>query len=109
MNHRDVASRFDAGAAALWASAFVILAMILVQAGSRGNAAYAGQVADIGTLRVLTADAGSGEEVLVILNQTDEVLSVYSVVGQRSLELYQTVTMAQLFEQTGRTGPGNRR
>lgn len=91
-------SSIDGGAAALWASAFVILAMILVQAGQRGGTpAYAGNEAEVGTLRILTADAGSGEDVLIVLNQTDEVMSVYSVEGQRSVELYQTVPLAELF------------
>lgn len=101
----------DGGAAALWASAFVILAMILGHAGSRsGNTAYARDVDDVASLRILDADAGSGEDIIVILNQSDDSLSVYSVVGQRSLELYQSVPLAELFEQpAGRPGPGGRR
>ncbi len=101
----------DAGAAALWASAFVILALILVQAGGRGgNAAYARDVDDITSLRILNADAGSGEDVIVLLNQTDETLSIYSVEAQRSLELYQSTPLAELFDKpAGRQAPGQRR
>lgn len=106
----------DGGAAALWASAFVILGLILVQAGHRGgNAALAGQVAEVGALKILTTDAGSNEEVLAVLNQTDDVLMVYAVEGGRSVELYQQTPLAELFTQArgaagaAPRGPGGKR
>lgn len=104
--------QIDVGAAALWASAFVVLAMILVQAGNRGgNTALARDVDDVSSMRILNADAGSGEDVIVVLNQTDETLSIYSVEAQRSLELYQSVPLGELFEKpVGRQGaPAPRR
>ena len=103
----------DAGAAALWASAFVLAGMILVSAGRHAeNPAYAGQVAEVAGLRILTADAGSNEEVVALLNQNDETLSVYGIENQRSLELYEVVRLPELFDQSGgpqRGGTGGRR
>lgn len=101
----------DGGAAALWASAFVIGALILVQAGERRgpSEAYAGNVAELGPMRLLTADAGGNEEVLVILNGVDETISVYGVQNTRSVELFQISKVDELFVQArGGAGGGNR-
>jgi hypothetical protein len=101
-------SRHDA---ALWASAFVTAALILLQAGRLGpmQPAYAATEAEAGTVRLLTADAGGGEEILAILNSPKETISVYSVQNQRTIELYQVADLGELFAQARGEGPGGQR
>jgi hypothetical protein len=51
----------DSSAAALWASAFVIAALIIVQAGRLpGNQAHAEMATGNGAYTLVTADAGTG-------------------------------------------------
>lgn len=97
----------DGGAAVLWASAFVIGALVLVQAGRLGltEPAYAATEAEAGTVRLLTADAGGGEEILAVLNVPEETISVYSVQNQRSIEVYQVANLGDLFAQARGEGP----
>lgn len=90
----------DAAPAALWASAFLLAALVVMQAGRVGNsAAFAGNVAEVGGLRLLTADAGNGEEFIAVLNPGEEVISIYGIENGRNLELYQAASIADLFEQ----------
>lgn len=106
---RRRSSRLDSGAAALWASAFVIMALILTQAARLGGApALAGEYAEVGQFKVLTGAAGSNEEFIAVLNTTDETISVYMVENGRSLELYQAQPLRDLFIVLGR-GPAQRR
>lgn len=103
--------RLDAGGAALWASAFVILALVIVQAGRLGGAgekAYAGDVAELATLRLLTASSGDNEEFLAILNHTDETISIYGIENGRSVELFQVQSLPEMFTQA-RGAVGGRR
>lgn len=96
----DVPSRtLDTGAAALWASAFVIGAMILTQAArlGSGSAAYAGLNAEVGQLEILTAASGNNEDYIALINATDETISVYGIENGRSLELYQAVPLRELY------------
>ncbi len=82
-------TRFNSSAAALWASSFVILAMINVQAGRLpGNPAHASTVADRGAYTLMTADSGKGgdtepDEILCVLDSRDQVLLVYDVENAR--------------------------
>ena len=70
-------------AAALWASAFVILALVIVQAGRMpGNLANAATVADRGAYTLMTADSGKGgdaepDEVLLVIDSREQMLLVY--------------------------------
>ncbi|MBL8746148.1 MAG: hypothetical protein JNK58_07310 [Phycisphaerae bacterium] len=102
--------RLDPSAAALWASAFIIAAMLTVQAGRLGTPepAYAGNIAEAGQVRLLTADAGGGEEFLAVLDITRETISIYGVQNQKSIELYQVARLPELFEQA-KGAPGSRR
>lgn len=102
--------RIDRAAAMLWTSAFILAGMILMQAGKFGapEAASAGNLADAGQIRLLTADAGGGEEFLAVLNITEETISIYGVQNQRSVELYQVAKLPDLFEQA-KGGSPNRR
>ncbi len=75
----------NAAAAALWASAFVIAAMIIVQAGRLpGNAAHAGMVADRGSYTLLTGSSGRGKDtnpndVLYVIDSREQMLLVYEI------------------------------
>jgi hypothetical protein len=84
-----------AAASALLASAFVLVALIVLQAGRLGEA-RADMVSSAGGLSVLTADTGS-EESLFVLDSRKEELSVYRVVNQNSLELYRRYELPRVF------------
>lgn len=103
-------ARLDPSTAALWASAFVIGAMLTIQAGRLGapEAASAGNLAEVGQVRLLTAAAGDGEELLAVLNMTDETISIYGVENQRSFDLYQVANLPDLFEQS-KSATGSKR
>lgn len=105
-----VSGGIDAGAAALWASAFVIMALILTQASrlGQGSAAFAGEFAEVGQLKILTAPAGNDEEFIAIINSTDQTLSIYGIENARSLELYQVQPLRDLFLVLGRGGQPRR-
>ncbi len=94
--------------AALWASAFILIALILTQAASRhpGNAALAGDAANVADLAVLTASAGTDEDVLCILDQRNETLSVFGVEQGRSVQLLQVQDLRQAFTQARNTAAG---
>ncbi|MCA9305154.1 MAG: hypothetical protein R3B46_08600 [Phycisphaerales bacterium] len=98
---QDTGSRLDTGAAALWASAFVIAAMIVSQASrlGAGNPAYAGNVSEVGDLTVMTASAGDNEDVLAVLDRRDEILYIYGVEQGRDLTLFQIHRVDELFQE----------
>jgi len=89
----------DTSAALLWTSAFLIMALILTQAArlGAGSPAHAGNVASVGDLTVLTADAGDSEDVLLVLDRRTEALLVYGARDRRSIELHQTYDLSQVF------------
>ena len=72
-------------APALWASAFVIAALAIVQAGRLpGNSAHAETTSDFGDYTLLTARLGQGaadrpNESLWIIDNRDQVLMVYEL------------------------------
>ncbi len=112
MAQRDEgARRIDHGAAALWASAMVILAMIVVQAGRLGGSpALARDVDDAGAIRLLTATTGNTEDFIAIVNGRAETLGVYAIQNGRSVELLDVQRLPELFEQAARaSGAGPRR
>ena len=69
----------------LWASAFVIAALAIVQAGRLpGQAAYAETVSDFGDYTILTARTGKGpddrpNESLWVIDNREQVLIVYDM------------------------------
>ncbi len=69
----------------LWASAFVIAALAIVQAGRLpGQAAYAETVSEFGDYTVLTARTGKGpderpNEALWVIDNREQVLIVYEM------------------------------
>lgn len=75
----------------LWASAFVILALIITQAGRvvPANQAHAGLIAQSGDLTVLTADTGTDHEVVLLLDRFEGTLLVYTMKNRNTLALLQ--------------------
>lgn len=97
MNESQTKTTFAPGAS-LWASAFVIMAMIILAAGRMpGNAAYAEMVSQSGPYTAMTA-IGGNEEVLLLLDNHSEQVFVYKVVNQKSVELFQKLELKRLFQ-----------
>jgi hypothetical protein len=98
------------GAPALWASAFVLMALIVVEAGKRnaGGVALAGDATDVADLAVLTAASGTDEDILCILDQRNETLSVFGVEQGRSVQLLQVQDLRQAFVQAHGAAGGGR-
>lgn len=109
-NEATPSIKLDAPAAVLWASAFVIMAMIIVQAGrlDAGNQARASVTADVADLRLLTSRSSGDEEILTILDQSQETLSAYAVVNGRSLELFDMIYLPDAFAQASGKASGRR-
>lgn len=94
---RDESRANLAASAPLWASALVILALILVQSSRMGgNRAQAEMVSSSGGYTVMTADGGT-DEVLLILDERSEELFVYRVENQRSVDMKERISLSRLF------------
>jgi hypothetical protein len=83
--------------AALWASAFVLIALIVIQAGRLGpSEARADLVASGGELTALTVESTSDDVLLVVDNRTDALMA-YKIINQRELEHRKTYNLPRLF------------
>ncbi len=98
-------------AAALWASAFILSAMVIVQAGRLvwplGPEARAEMVTKVGDHTALTFDSGN-DEVLVILDGRGEQLYAYRIQNQNRVELLRAYTVRELFDLGRRLGAGRK-
>jgi hypothetical protein len=94
MNTHNTASQFNASAAVLWASAFIIAALVVVQAGRLpGNLAHGDMVADRSSYTLMTADSGRGgdvepDEILLIIDSREQILLVYEVEDARKRNIF---------------------
>lgn len=99
--------------AALWASAFVLGALTIVQAGAgRGAAASAQTVSNVGDLTAMTSRSTVDEDIFCILDGRAESLLVYRIDNQNKIELQQTIKLADAFAEAragGGTGTRPRR
>ncbi len=83
----------NTAAAVLWASAFVLAAMVITQAGRLPvNPAYADMGVENGGFAMVTASSGRGEdaapyELLYVLDSRDEVLLVYEIEDLRQRQI----------------------
>src|SRR5262245_26569139 len=86
------------GTALLAFSAVVLGALLLVQVARLGllPAARAEMVSEVGDFAVMTTSGGN-DEVLLVLDNRSEDLSVYRVENQSALELYQRVNLHRIF------------
>lgn len=88
--------------ASLWASAFVLLALVITQAGridGGGARAYAGNVSTSEDLTVLTASGGDRQDNVIVLDRRAERIFVYGVENVRSggVKLYESYDLKQVF------------
>jgi hypothetical protein len=92
------------GRGGLWGSAFILMALVLIQAQNlvgmqpfgNANEAEAGMVSQVGTLTVLTADAGN-DDVLVVLDGRSEEVYVYRT-DRNGIQLHQRLNIPKLFQ-----------
>src|SRR5262245_58069863 len=86
----------------LWVSAFVLLALVLMQSQpllaqlGAGHAAQGGMVSQVGPLTVMTADAGA-DDVLLVLEGRSEELYVYRA-DRNGVQLQQRLAIPKLFQ-----------
>lgn len=93
-------------AGALWASAAVIFALILVQAGRTiGAPAAMDVVSQSGQYTVLTFDGGNAD-ILVVLDGRGEELFYYQVHQQRRFEFLGRADLQEMFTTARRIGAG---
>lgn len=87
--------------AALTASALVLAALIIVQAGRLlgGDAARADLVATSGAVTMLTVEASNSNDVLLVLDGRSEELMAYKVENQANLELYKKYNVPRLMSE----------
>ena len=105
MNQQASTTQPTSRATPLWASAFVLLALVLIQAeplvaqqggllGGKGGA-QAGMVSQVGQLTVMTADSGN-DDVLLVLEGRSEELYVYRA-DRNGVQLQQRLQIPKLF------------
>lgn len=94
----------------LWCSAFILLGLVIVQAGRLGTSllgsARADVVSRVGDYSILTTAAQSSEDLAVVLDGRGEQLFVYRIVNQKQLELIRKYEVGSLFSTGQRIGPG---
>jgi hypothetical protein len=93
--------------AALWASAFVLMGLIVVQSSQLTSEAKADVVATTGTLTALTFTA-TNEDLLAVLDGRTEELYLYR--GERNgVNLIQIYNLPALFAEARARATGTRR
>jgi hypothetical protein len=98
-------TQLSPAAAILWASAFLLVAIIVIQAGKLpGSAAYAEMASSNGDYAALTTSTGLGGDadpyqVLYVIDNRDEVLMVYEIDDARTgrIELRGGGSLSNLF------------
>lgn len=103
------ARRLNHSAVSLWASALVILALVIVQAGRMdpGHMALADVAVNHAETMMLTSDAGGGEDVCIVLDRRAERIYVYAL-NQRNPELVVSENIADLFTRAAATASTGR-
>lgn len=83
-------TRINQSAAILWASAFVLTGMVIMQAGRMvgPNTAFAEMATNRDSYSLVTTDAGTGgdtnpNELLYVINTREEMMMVYEVEDAR--------------------------
>ncbi|MBX3405170.1 MAG: hypothetical protein KF869_00275 [Phycisphaeraceae bacterium] len=117
MNTPNPSQRVSLATAGLWASAFVLAALVVVQAGRLasdrawgplGGAVARGDVVSrVGDYTTLTFNSGS-DDVLAVLDGRGEQLFAYRIQNQNRLELLGVYDVKDLFAIGKRIGTGRR-
>ncbi len=104
-------ARVNLATGALWASAFILAAMVVVQAGRLvwplGPEARADLIATVGDTTTLTFNSGN-DDVLVVLDGRGEQLYTYRLQGQNRLDLLRAYDLKELFGTGRRLGAGRK-
>lgn len=80
-------------AAVLWASAFVLAALVIMQAGRLpGNTANAEMAVDRGSYTLMTCDSGKGgdtrpDELLYVIDSREQTLLIYEIEDARKKQI----------------------
>jgi hypothetical protein len=98
MNQPPASSRGTPPAALLWTTAAVLAALTLVQLGrtSIGSTARAEMVSQTGDFTLMTTNGGN-DDVIAVIDNRGEDLTIYRVDNQSALELYQRIGLQQVF------------
>jgi hypothetical protein len=114
MNTPTQAQRVSLATAGLWASAFILAALVVVQAGRLAgdrlwgaSVARADVVSRVGDYTTLTFNSGS-DDVLAVLDGRGEQLFAYRIQNQNRLELLGVYDVKDLFAIGKRIGTGRR-
>lgn len=109
----------DVARLVLWASAFVLAGLILVQMRlastvhaapplfGQNSLANAGMVSSAGGYTVLTSDVGN-EDILIVLDSRNEELFIYHVENQSSVQLLERQTLPALFAEARTRAQGRK-
>jgi len=93
--------RINPSVGALWASAFVLAGLVVMQAGRLGAGTQAqADVVNFGGVTLLTADTGANEDVVMVLDDATDSLLIYGVENRNRVELYQNIRLTDLFSQS---------
>ncbi len=105
------ADRNEAGSPALWASAVVILAMVIAGAGARfGGGQARADVATVGDIVTTNIRSAVDEDVVAVLDSRSEIMLIYRVENRVRVELVQSLRLPEVFaEAKGLQGTGGRR
>lgn len=104
--------------ALLWCSAFVLIGLIIVQAGRAASSphaadaalaemSYSDVVSRVGDHTVMTFNAGS-DDVLAVLDGRGEAMYYYRVLNMRTFEFLGRDDLKTMFTTAKRIGPGRR-
>ncbi len=90
--------RINPSVGALWASAFILAGLVVMQAGRLGAGSQAqADVVNFAGVTALSATTGDGSSVVLVLDdRTDNVL-VYGLENRNRVELYQNLKVSELF------------
>lgn len=109
--------RTDHSALWLWASAVVLVGLIIVQLGkvppaqapgvALAEVSNMGEVSRVGDYTLLTFNAGN-DDVLAVLDGRNEELYFYRVKNQTQLDFVARENLNQLFANAKRLGPGRK-
>lgn len=109
MSARHDDTRIDSAAATLWASAIVVLALVILQAGRLGAGAQArAEVSEVGDTVIATSAIEVGEDIFAVLDSRAEKLMLYTVVNRNEIALQQTVDLPTLFLEAKGQAPRRR-
>lgn len=102
------AATINASSAALWASAFVIGALIIATLGrGYGNEARADMVSEVEDYTILTFDSGNDEGVAIIDERTEDLL-IYQVQNRQSFDFITRASLSRIFQEGQKIGSGRR-